>query len=121
MRHWDEWQKDHKFKTDKLDDELCILFTELQLFTQKMYFGQFTKDHLKDSDELVTEQSYDSEMERLLEYYKKMPDEFMAKDIPNKFNISASYARVIISQLVNKGLIEAGKGKPKNYVKLKKQ
>lgn len=121
MRHWNEWQKDHKFKTDKLDNELSILFTELQLFTQKMYFGQFTKDYLKESEELVTEQSYDSEMERILKYYNKMPDKFMAKDIPDKLDISASYARCIISQLVNKGLIEAGKGKPKNYVKIKKR
>ena len=119
MRHWDEWQKDHQFKTDKLDNELCILFTELQLFTQKMYFGRFTKDHLKDSDELVTEQSYDSEMERLLEYYKKMPDEFMAKDIAELFGISPGYGRKIIAALVKNGLIDASGKKNKKYSKRK--
>lgn len=121
MRHWEEWQKEHKFKTDSLDTELGIIFTELQFFTQKMYFGQLTKDCLKQSKELVAEQSYDSEMERILKYYKGMPDKFVAKDIPGIFDISPSYARSIISQLVIAGLLEAGKGKPKNYMKRKKQ
>ena len=121
MRHWEEWQKEHKFKTDSLDTELGIIFTELQFFTQKMYFGQLTKDCLKQSKELVAEQSYDSEMERILKYYKGMPDKFVAKDIPGIFDISPSYARSIISQLVIAGLLDAGKGKPKNYMKRKKQ
>ncbi len=121
MRHWEEWQKEHKFKTDSLDTELGIIFTELQFFTQKMYFGQLTKDCLKQSKELVAEQSYDSEMERILKYYKGMPDKFVAKDIPGIFDISPSYARSIISQLVIAGLLDAGKGKPKNYMKRNKQ
>ena len=121
MRHWEEWQKEHKFKTDNLDKELGIIFTELQFFTQKMYFGQLTKDCLKESKELVAEQSYDSEMERILKYYNGMPDKFVAKEVTAIFDISASYARCIISQLVNAGLLEAGKGKPKNYIKIKKK
>ena len=84
-----------------------------------MYFGRFTKDHLKDSDELVTEQSYDSEMERLLEYYKKMPDEFMAKDIPELFGISPGYGRKIIAAIVKNGLIDASGKKNKKYSKRK--
>ena len=120
MRHWEEWQKDHKFKTDQLDNELCILFAELQFFTQKLYFGQFTKDYVKESNELVVEQSYDSEKERMLRYYNKMPDEFVAKGIPELFGISPGYARKIIANLIKTGLIEASGGKVKKYSKVKK-
>ena len=119
MRHWEEWQKEHKFKTDRLDNELCILFTELQLFTQKMYFGQLTKDYLKESEELVAEQSYDSEKERMLKYFNKMPESFLSKEIPALFGISAGYSRKIISNLIKAGLIDVGTGKVKTYFKIK--
>ena len=119
MRHWEEWQKEHKFKTDAMDKDLCLLFTELQFFTQKMYFGQFTKDYIKESGMLVEEQSYDSEYERYLNYYNRLPEKFMVKDIPKMFGVTQGYGRVIISHLMKIGLLEAGKSKPKCYQKVK--
>lgn len=119
MRHWEEWQKEHRFRTDELDKALCLLLAELQLYTQRLYFGRFTKDYLKESAELVEEQGYDSAMERILRYYHKMPDTFVAKDIPQLFGISAGYARKIIAQLLKASLVIAEKGRVKRYVKTK--
>ena len=70
-------------------------------------------------DELVVEQSYDSEKERILRYYNKMPDQFRTSEVSKMFNITEGYARLVITRLVHYQLVLCGSGRPKTYMKVK--
>ena len=120
MRHWEEWMEKHTFKTDEKDKELCLLFTELQLFCQRLFFGRFTQDYLKDSMMLVEEQSHDAESEKLMEKWRKLPDEFKLTDVVNQLGIKNAYARQICAKMLKSGLVTSNNSKPRLYKKVKK-
>lgn len=110
----------HTFKTDEKDKELCLLFTELQLFCQRLFFGRFTQDYLKDSMMLVEEQSHDAESEKLMEKWRKLPDEFKLTDVVNQLGIKNAYARQICAKMLKSGLVTSNNSKPRLYKKVKK-
>ena len=121
MRHWEEWMEKHTFKTDEKDKELCLLFTELQLFCQRLFFGKYTQDYLKESKSLVEEQSHDAENEKLMEKWRRLPDEFKLTDVVNQLGIKNAYARQVCAKMLKAGIVETGNSKPRIYKKVKKE
>ena len=43
MRHWQVFNEKHELPIDQKDKDLVLLIMEVQLFSQKIYFGKFTE------------------------------------------------------------------------------
>ena len=111
MRHWEEWQKEHTFKIDEKDEALCSVILEIQLYTQKKFFGGQAKAYLenKETDEQNNKVNYYSKSDRLLE---SLPQEFSQGKVMEMGEMTAEVARVQIWRWVKDKKVEKkGRGK----------
>ena len=121
MRHWDEWQEKKTLTFDQHDLDLCELFMEVQLFSQKNYFGKMTEKYCENSHRQVEEQSSDNLHTKTVAYLRQLPNEFTTNMMATKCGVSKDYARVLIQRWQKDELIiQKSNGKPRKYVKTKK-
>ena len=118
MRHWEEWQKSGTFKIDEKDKDLCSVILEIQLYTQKKFFGGQAKAYYenKEADEQSNKVNYYSKSDRLLE---SLPAEFTQEKLIEVANVSVEVARVQIWRWVKDKKVEkSGRGKTAKLKKL---
>jgi len=118
MRHWAEWQKSGTFKIDEKDKDLCSVILEIQLYTQKKFFGGQAKAYCenKEADEQSNKVNYYSKSDRLLE---SLPTEFTQEKLIEVANVSVEVARVQIWRWVKDKKVEkSGRGKTAKLTKI---
>lgn len=121
MRHWDEWQAEHSLTMDEHDFELCDLFMEVQLFSQKNYFGRMTEKYCENSHRQVEEQSSENIHTKTVSMLRQLPNEFTHTEAMKKLGLTKSYACVLIARWRKDELIDIKVDKrPKKYFKTKK-
>jgi len=120
MRHWDEWQQTGTFKIDEKDKALCSVILEIQLYTQKKFFGGQAKAYYENkyADEQSNKVNYYSKSDRLLE---SLPTEFTKEKLMTFADMSEDVARVQIWRWVKDKKVEkSGRGKTAKIKKLAK-
>lgn len=78
---------------------------EVQLFSQKIYFGKFTEHYFEERSTDVSEKApstIDTKPHRQL---AMLPETFTYKDIENMLGITSSYSRILVSRWVAEGLV----------------
>ena len=121
MRHWEEWQEKKTLTIDEKDLELCELFMEVQLFSQKNYFGKMTEKYCENSHKQVEEQSSDNLHTKTVAILRQQPNEFTSTALAKTCSVSKEYARVLIQRwLKDELIIQKDNKKPRKYQKTKK-
>lgn len=111
MRHWEEWQKSGTFKIDDKDKALSSLILEIQLCTQKKFFGGQAKAYCENkyADEQSNKVNYYSKSDRLL---ASLPEEFTQGELMEVANLNGDVARVQVWRWVKDKKVEkSGRGK----------
>ena len=105
MRHWQVFNEKHELPIDQKDKDLVSLIMEVQLFSQKIYFGKFTEHYFEERSTDVSEKApstIDTKPHRQL---AMLPETFTYKDIENMLGITSSYSRILVSRWVAEGLV----------------
>ena len=105
MRHWQVFNQTHELPIDQKDKDLVLLIMEVQLFSQKIYFGKFTEHYFEERSTDVSEKApstIDTKPHRQL---AMLPETFTYKDIENMLGITSSYARVLVSRWMAEGFL----------------
>jgi hypothetical protein len=105
MRHWQVFNQTHELPIDQKDKDLVSLIMEVQLFSQKIYFGKFTEHYFEERSTDVSEKApstIDTKPHRQL---AMLPETFTYKDIENMLGITSSYARVLVSRWMAEGFL----------------
>ena len=91
---------------------------EIQLFSQKVYFGKFTNDYFAHRDEQVAENAVDSTVQKSQDLLEKVNKEFSCDDFATANHYSMSNTYVLLKYFVqNKMLEKVRKGKRTVYIK----
>ena len=118
MRHWEEWVKDHKLSIDQHDLDLCDLFMEVQLFSQKVFFGRMTEKYCEGSEQRIAEESAENLHTKTVKQLAQLPEEFTTSVITKELGITSNYAGVLINRWTKDGLVVVkSSNKPKKYSK----
>ena len=118
MRHWDEWSKKKTLKIDEKDKELCTLALEIQMCTQKHFFGGLAKAYYKNkyADEQAKAVNYYSKSDKLLD---SLPNEFTQGKLMEVAEMNADVARVQVWRWVQDKKVEkTGRGKSARIKKI---
>ena len=121
MRHWEEWQQTGTFKIDEKDKALCSVILEIQLYTQKKFFGGQAKTYYENkyAEEQNNKVNYYSKSDKLLE---SLPSEFTQEKLIEVANVSVEVARVQIWRWVKDKKVEkTGRGKSAKIKKIVKK
>ena len=104
--------------SNDIDKRLCETFMEIQLFSQKVYFGKFTNDYFAHRDEQVAENAVDSTVQKSQDLLEKVNKEFSCDDFATANHYSMSNTYVLLKYFVqNKMLEKVRKGKRTVYIK----
>ena len=117
MRHWEEWQQSGTFKIDEKDKALCSVILEIQLYTQKKFFGGQAKTYYENkyADEQSNKVNYYSKTDRLLE---SLPQEFNMEKLIEVGQLKEDYARVVVWRWIqDKKVLKTGRGKSAKITK----
>ena len=110
MRHWAEWEKQKTFEVDQTDRELCQLVMEIQMYSQKHFFGKYAEMYY---DEKQQEEAANAvrHTEKMTGYYNAMAREFTIDEMVAKIGFARDYARVVCNRWEKEGLVKkAGRG-----------
>lgn len=117
MRHWEEWQQSGTFKIDEKDKALCSVILEIQLYTQKKFFGGQAKIYYENkyADEQNNKVNYYSKTDKLLE---SLPQEFNMEKLIEIGQLREDYARVVVWRWIqDKKVLKTGRGKSAKITK----
>ena len=121
MRHWEEWVKDHTLSIDQHDLDLCELFMEVQLFSQKLYFGRMAEKYCEGSDKRIAQESAENMHTKTVGLLARLPEEFTATACVKALGVTQNYARVLVCRWQKDGLVTLREdSKPKKYLKTDK-
>lgn len=117
MRHYQEWMENDTFKVDDTDKRLVDLCLEIQLCTQRYFFGGMASAYYQNklSEEQANKVNYYSKSDRLLE---ALPSSFTEEDLIRVGEMSINYARVQLWRWQqDHKVVKTGKGKKAKYTK----
>ena len=117
MRHYQEWMENDTFKVDDTDKRLVDLCLEIQLCTQRYFFGGMANAYYQNklSEEQANKVNYYSKSDRLLE---ALPSSFTEEDLIRVGEMSINYARVQLWRWQqDHKVVKTGKGKKAKYTK----
>ena len=117
MRHYDEWTQTRTFKVDETDKRLVTLCLEIQLCTQRYFFGGMAAAYYQNkyNEEQSNKVNYYSKSDKLLE---SLPSEFTEEDVMRIGEMKSNYARVQCWRWVqDRKVVKSGKGKKAKYSK----
>ena len=117
MRHYEEWMENDTFKIDDTDKRLVDLCLEIQLCTQRYFFGGMANAYYQNklSEEQANKVNYYSKSDRLLE---ALPSSFTEEDLIRVGEMNINYARVQLWRwLQDHKVVKTGKGKKAKYTK----
>ena len=105
MRHWQVFNEKHELPIDQKDKDLVLLIMEVQLFSQKIYFGKFTEHYFQERSTDISEKAPSKIDTKPLRQLAMLPDSFTYKDIESILGITSSYSRILVSRWLAEGLI----------------
>jgi len=118
MRHWEEWQQSHTLTIDDNDLALARLAMNIQYECQRYFFGGYA-EHYFENLETTRYNRAAKHKDRTIGYLNEMKSEFMMEDLYGVVDLSKSYVRLMVSNWINKGLVEkTSNRKPVVYRKI---
>ena len=105
MRHWETYKENGELPIDQHDKDLVTLIMEIQLLSQKIYFGKFTEHYFEERTADVSEKAPSNIDTKTVQLLAKLPYEFTRKDLISKLQITQGYARVLIHRWTADDLI----------------
>ena len=117
MRHYQEWMENDTFKIDDIDKRLVDLCLEIQLCTQRYFFGGMANAYYQNkfNEEQANRVNYYSKSDRLLE---ALPSCFTEENLIRIGEMSINYARVQLWRWQqDHKVVRTGKGKKAKYMK----
>ena len=105
MRHWQVFNEKHELPIDQKDKDLVLLIMEVQLFSQKIYFGKFTEHYFQERSTDISEKAPSKIDTKPLRQLAMLPETFNYKDIESILGITSSYSRILVSRWLAEGLI----------------
>lgn len=112
MRHWQVFNEKHELPIDQKDKDLVLLIMEVQLFSQKIYFGKFTEHYFQERSTDVSEKAPSTIDTKPLRQLAMLPETFNYKDMESILGTAPGYSRVLVSRWIAEGLLvkeESGK------------
>ncbi len=105
MRHWEEWQQSHTLTIDDKDLALARLAMNIQYECQRYFFGGYA-EHYFENLETTRYNRAAKRKDRTIGYLDQMKNEFKLEDLYQIVDLSQSYARLMVSNWMNRGLVE---------------
>ena len=116
MRHYDEWEEKRTFKCDKYDIELCRIVLEIQMYSQRLFFGKYAEMYFDNSQRERLEKQVSSYRKRSDDIFNGLSEVFSREDVLKKACLTEDAARQVIYRWVKDGYckkIVGKKGKEK--------
>ena len=109
MRHWGELHQEGEywcgeFETDEIDDKLAELIVNIQFACQRHYFGALAEKYF--DDKLRDASTNRRHLQRTIEEFNRLGDEFTIDDVANSFHININTARMRVKRLMKDGAVE---------------
>ena len=109
MRHWGELHQEGEywcgeFETDEIDDKLAELIVNIQFACQRHYFGALAEKYF--DDKLRDASANRRHLQRTIEEFNRLGDEFTIDDVANSFHININTARMRVKRLLKDGAVE---------------
>lgn len=98
MRHYKEWEENKTFKCDRYDIELCRIFMEIQMHSQRQFFGRYAEMYFENSERDKTSRAYSTKTSKSDDLYNQLPKEFTIEDIQKKQEMTVNAARILVSR-----------------------
>ena len=118
MRHWKEWNEKAEVTIDEQDKELCTLIMEIQLFSQKLYFGKYAESYFNERINEMNDKKSAVITKRADLTFAKLPDAFTVEDVINYGGYTKSSAYNVVCAFVNCGMARLKRqGNVRKYVK----
>ena len=117
MRHYQEWMEKDTFKIDDIDKRLVDLCLEIQMCTQRYFFGGMAQAYYqnKGAEEQANKVNYYSKSERLLD---ALPSTFTEEDVVRIGEMNINYVRVQLWRWQQDHKVtKTGRGKKAKYTK----
>ena len=105
MRHWDTFKESGELKIDEHDKDLVNLIMEIQLYSQKIYFGKFTEHYFAERSSDISEKAPSNINTKTVQQLAKLPSEFTHTDMEKVFDMTRNYARLLTHRWIVEGLI----------------
>lgn len=107
MRHYKEWQEKRTFKCDKYDVQLCRLVMDIQMHSQRLYFGKYAEMYFDNSTRDKLAKAYNQKNTKSNDLFKSLPDEFVIEDIQKiSQDMTVNAARILVSRWKNEGRLD---------------
>ena len=81
MRHWEEWEKKRTFKCDKWDLKLVRLILDIQMHSQRMFFGKYAEMYFDNKERRKQDAQWGSYNSKTKDVYKQLPEAFTLEDV----------------------------------------
>lgn len=99
MRHWEEWEANRTFKCDKYDIDFCRTICEIQMHSQRQFFGRYAEMYFDNSDQDKLRREYSTRTTKSDDIFTNLPAEFTIEDIQKKDEtLSVNAARILVSR-----------------------
>ena len=116
MRHYEEWKKNKTFVCDKYDVELCQLIMEIQLHSQRLFFGKLAEKYIKSSDLQSADTATTQRKKKSDAIFEALKEEFSRKDLMELNVSSPNAAKVLVYKWKKAGRIKVVSSKKSQEV-----
>ena len=114
MRHWQEWEEKRTFKCDKYDIELARIVMEIQLHSQRKFFGKYAEMYFDNSQREKVEKQMSGYKSRSNDIFNSLPEIFSKADILKNEGVTESGATQLIYRWCKSGFCKKIVGKKGN-------
>lgn len=111
MRHWKEWQEKRTFTCDKYDIELCRIAMEIQMHSQRYFFGRYAEIYFDNTQRENLEKRMHNYGEKSKGYFNALTEQFNIDDVQTNCGLSMNAARVLVSRWCKDGVVKKLPGK----------
>ena len=105
MRHYKEWEEKRTFKCDRYDIELCRLICEIQMHSQRQFFGKYAEMYFENSQRDKLTKEYSEKTTKSDDLFKRMPAEFTIDDLMKAQEMTVNAARILVSRWKEKSRV----------------
>lgn len=106
MRHWDEWQEKRTFKCDRYDIDLCRTICEIQMHSQRQFFGKYAEMYFDNSQRDRLQKEYSTKNTKSQDLFKGLPAEFTIDDIIKAQDMTVNAARILVTRWKERKMCE---------------
>lgn len=106
MRHWKEWEEKRTFKCDKKDVDFCNLVMEIQLYSQRLFFGKYAEMYFDNSQRERTEKKMTDYSRTQKDILNQLPATFTLEECMKASGYKKESAYAVLSRWKSQGLIK---------------